>query len=115
VLRQLVCKIYCTVCLKNKSYFFKEKKDNSGLCSCTQPIFTKVSAQSLMSKIGERAHSMTQNRRKSNVMGTLFDPLLAYLQRLIDLKVGAGESVLWTQQQTERGFTGCLTNITVLY
>jgi hypothetical protein len=48
-------------------------------------------------------------------MGTLFDPLLVYLQRFIDQKVGAGESVLWTQQQIERGFTGCIMVITVLY
>ena len=97
---------------KEYNLLFSRKKGNSSFCSCTQPIFTEVSAQSLLRNIGEGAHS---NRRKSNVMGTLFDPLLAYLQRLIDQKVGAGESVLWTQQQTERGLTGCLTNITVLY
>uniref|UniRef100_A0A804PJ07 glutathione transferase n=1 Tax=Zea mays TaxID=4577 RepID=A0A804PJ07_MAIZE len=35
--------------------------------------------------------------------------------RFIDQKVGAGESVLWTQQQIERGFTGWFTDITALY
>ncbi|PWZ21371.1 Glutathione S-transferase Z1 [Zea mays] len=35
--------------------------------------------------------------------------------RFIDQKIGAGESVLWTQQQIERGFTGCFTDITTLY
>lgn len=48
-------------------------------------------------------------------MGTLFDPLPVCLQRFIDQKVGAGESVLWTQQQIERGFTGWFTDITALY
>lgn len=56
-----------------------------------------------------------ENQMQSYRMGTLFDPLPVCLQRFIDQKVGAWESVLWTQQQIERGFTGWFTDITALY
>jgi hypothetical protein len=31
-----------------------------------------------------------------------------FLQRYIEQKVGTGESIPWTQQQIDKGFTGCL-------
>jgi hypothetical protein len=82
---------------------FKKEKRTIPASAAPQTFFTKDSAQ------------IEENQMQSYRMGTLFDPLPVCLQRFIDQKVGAGESVLWTQQQIERGFTGWFTDITALY
>jgi len=47
------------------------------------------------------------NHQIANIVSSGIQPLhnLSVLVRFIEQKVGAGESVLWTQQQIERGFT----------